>query len=55
MSWENYGTHGWHIDHIIPLASAHTKEDVYRLWHYSNLRPLWAEDNWKKGAKNEFC
>jgi len=48
MSWENRAD--WHIDHIIPLASAKTQEDVLRLNHYSNLRPLWAIDNLKKGS-----
>lgn len=49
MSWGNINK--WHIDHIIPLASAKTVEDVVRLCHYTNLQPLWAKDNLKKGAK----
>jgi len=51
MSWDNRGE--WHIDHIIPLATAETEEDVIRLNHYTNLRPLWAKDNLSKGAKIE--
>jgi hypothetical protein len=51
MSWENYGQKGWHIDHIIPLSSAKTVEDVLTLNHYTNLQPLWATDNRKKGKK----
>jgi len=51
MSWENYGLYGWHVDHIIPLSSAKTEEEVYELCHYTNLQPLWAEDNLKKGVK----
>lgn len=39
MSWENYGTN-WDIDHIIPLSTADTEEDVLRLNHYTNLQPL---------------
>ena len=51
MSWENRSE--WHIDHIIPLASAKTEKDVIRLNHFTNLRPLWAKDNLSKGAKME--
>lgn len=49
MTLENYGE--WHIDHIIPLATAQSVEDVKRLCHYTNLQPLWAQDNLRKGAK----
>ena len=49
MSWEN--SHLWHIDHIIPMASAKTVEELEKLCHYTNLQPLWAEDNMSKGAK----
>jgi hypothetical protein len=51
MSWDNYGLNGWHIDHIIPLCSAKTEEEFYKLCHYTNLQPLWAKDNWKKSNK----
>jgi hypothetical protein len=49
MSWDNKNL--WHIDHILPLSSAKTEEEIYKLCHYSNLQPLWAEDNLKKGSK----
>jgi hypothetical protein len=51
MSWENHDLYGWHIDHIIPLSSAKTEEELYKLCHYSNLQPLWAGDNLSKGNK----
>lgn len=49
MTWEN--RHAWHLDHIVPLATASTAEDVIRLNHFTNLRPFWAEDNLSKGAQ----
>jgi hypothetical protein len=51
MSWDNYGPFGWHIDHIIPLSSANTIDEIYKLCHYSNLQPLWSIDNLRKGSR----
>ena len=49
MTWNNRSE--WHIDHIIPLSSAKTEEELYKLFHYTNLQPLWAKDNLIKGKK----
>jgi hypothetical protein len=49
MTWENRNL--WHIDHIIPLCSAKCEDELYKLCHYTNLQPLWAKDNLKKGSK----
>lgn len=49
MSIHNHGE--WHLDHIIPISSAKTEEEVIKLNHYTNFQPLWAEDNFKKGNK----
>jgi hypothetical protein len=52
MNWENQGTY-WHMDHIIPISSAETEEDVYRLNHYTNFQPLYWLENIRKGDKIE--
>jgi len=49
MTWENKNL--WHLDHIIPISSARTEEEVIKLNHYTNFQPLWAEDNLIKSNK----
>ena len=53
MSWENYGRKGWHIDHIRPLSSFDLTDVEQRriAFHHTNLQPLWASDNWRKGGR----
>lgn len=50
MTWDNWALDGWHIDHIIPLASADLtdRKQFLEACHYTNLQPLWVEDNLKK-------
>lgn len=43
-----------HVDHIIPLASAKTEEDVKKLCHYTNLQLLKAKDNLAKKDSLEW-
>ena len=52
MSWDNYGkykigtfNYGWDIDHIIPTSTAKTEEELLKLNHYTNLKPLCSKVN----------
>ena len=53
MTWENWAYDGWHLDHIIPCSSFDLtkKKEQKKCFHYTNLQPLWAEDNLSKGSK----
>lgn len=53
MSWDNYGLGGWEIDHIKPCAKFDLTKNSEQLicFNYTNIQPLWAEDNRKKGNK----
>lgn len=50
MKWENHGMYGWHIDHIIPCVSFDLSrvEEQRKCFHYTNLQPLWANENLRK-------
>lgn len=52
MAWNNYGTL-WHIDHIRPCASFDLSrpEDQAACFHYSNMQPLLAIENMRKGSR----
>lgn len=52
MNWDNRGE--WHLDHIVPISSATTEDEVIALNHFTNFRPMWAKDNIRKGASMEF-
>lgn len=53
MSWANWTRDGWHIDHIAPLSAFDLTdaEQLKAACRYRNLRPLWATDNLRKGAR----
>ncbi len=55
MTWDNRGSGDdkWNIDHIVPLSSFDLTErkQFLKACHYTNLQPLWQQDNLKKGNK----
>jgi len=50
MTWDNWSKDGWHLDHIVPLSSfdLSDREQFLKACHYTNLAPLWSEDNLTK-------
>jgi len=48
MSWSNYGE--WHIDHKVEVSKFDLSdiEQQKKCFHFTNLQPLWAEDNLRK-------
>ena len=52
MSWDNWGRWGWHIDHKRPISSFDLAdpEQQAAACHFSNLQPLWWQENLSKGA-----
>jgi hypothetical protein len=54
MNWNNHGKGKgkWHIDHIAPLSSFDLADpdQLRAACHYSNLQPLWEDDNIAKGG-----
>ena len=64
MDWNNYGfgKGKWVLDHKIPLSSfektntgdwSSVSEYNTKLIHYTNLQPMWFENNLKKAAKKQ--
>jgi hypothetical protein len=55
MNWDNWSFEGWHIDHIVPLASFDLtdRKQLLLACHYTNLQPLWAIDNFSKGDRTQ--
>lgn len=52
MTWDNHGE--WHIDHIVGLVNWDLTDPVQlaKASHYTNLRPLWANDNLRRKKRN---
>lgn len=54
MTWDNFGKNWgqWSLDHTDPIGIATTEKDIYRLSHYTNLKPMWAHYNTVKNSKS---
>lgn len=52
MTWENYGDI-WEIDHHKPLMTAKTTQELIKLCHFTNLKPLLVEDHIIKTSKEK--
>jgi len=57
MSWDNYGYYGWHVDHIIPLSAFDLTDPIQfkKAMYYTNLQPLWMEENLAKKNLKQIC
>lgn len=53
MSWSNLGQ--WQLDHRTPCAAFDLTDPAQQraCFHYSNLQPLWEQDNKAKGSRWE--
>lgn len=53
MTWDNYGRGGWVIDHIYPVSriNINNTDEINKVFHYTNLQPLWERDNLLKGNR----
>lgn len=53
MTWDNWNSKGWHIDHKKPLSmfDLSEPEQFKEAVHYTNLQPMWAFENQSKGNK----
>jgi hypothetical protein len=54
MDWSNYGAclesdcRVWNLDHTYPISLAETEEEILKLNHYTNFKPMWAVENIRK-------
>lgn len=54
MSWDNHGE--WHIDHVGSISQMirEGETDPAVINCLSNLQPMWASENQRKGARSDF-
>lgn len=54
MSWDNKNL--WHIDHVVAICHFDLTniEEQLKAFNYTNLQPLWSEENIEKGKKKNW-
>lgn len=53
MTWENYGEHGWVLDHVKPISkfNLESRDELLSAFDYRNTQPLWYKENQIKGNR----
>lgn len=53
MSWDNWTTDGWHLDHRIPISWFNLENENCRklAFSYKNMQPLWWQENFSKNNR----
>jgi hypothetical protein len=56
MTVENNGPVKWEVDHILPLDSFDKTDSSWqsKAFHWTNLQPLWKDDNSAKRARLDW-
>ena len=55
MTWQLFLEGKIHLDHIKPLCTAKNIKELYKLFYYKNIQPMWARENYKKITKDILC
>ena len=57
MTWENHGLYTgiyndtWQYDHIIPVSTGTSIDEITKLNHYTNFQPFCSKKNLEKSNK----
>jgi len=61
MNWDNHGlyngqiNYGWDLDHIIPISTAKSEDEILKLNHYTNFQPLCSFTNRYIKSNKTLC
>jgi hypothetical protein len=56
MTKDNRGNMKWHLDHVVPIESFDKSDPnwQFKAFHWTNLQPLWADDNLRKSNRLDW-